>query len=114
MKALTEQQEQLLRFLKSCDRCPTFDEMQAALGLKSKSGVHRLIGALEAKGFIRRMPGMARAIEVVPDPHLPTNLNAFSVADLAREARRRGLALCEYHRDCTDPFAPRSFSEIRA
>ena len=49
---------------------PSFDEMKDALDLKSKSGIHRLITALEERGFIRRLPNRARAIEVIklPEP----------------------------------------------
>jgi repressor LexA len=47
---------------------PSFDEMREALDLRSKSGVHRLISALEERGFIRRLPNRARAIEVVKLP----------------------------------------------
>ena len=52
---------------------PSFDEMREALDLKSKSGVHRLISALEERGFIRRLPNRARALEVVklPDASSP-------------------------------------------
>jgi repressor LexA len=52
---------------------PSFDEMKDALGLKSKSGIHRLITGLEERGFIRRLPHRARALEVV---RLPDNLQA--------------------------------------
>ncbi len=52
---------------------PSFDEMKDALGLKSKSGIHRLITGLEERGFIRRLPHRARALEVV---RLPDNLHA--------------------------------------
>ncbi len=44
---------------------PSFDEMKDALDLRSKSGIHRLIMALEERGFIRRLPNRARALEVV-------------------------------------------------
>src|SRR3954451_9901715 len=47
---------------------PSFDEMREALDLKSKSGVHRLISALEERGFIRRLPNRARALEVLKLP----------------------------------------------
>ncbi|TNE65892.1 MAG: transcriptional repressor LexA [Alphaproteobacteria bacterium] len=69
---LTAKQHQLLLFIR--DRLadtgvsPSFDEMKDALGLKSKSGVHRLINALEERGFIRRMANRARALEVVRVP----------------------------------------------
>ena len=47
---------------------PSFDEMKDALDLKSKSGIHRLITALEERGFIRRLPNRARALEVIRLP----------------------------------------------
>ena len=69
---LTAKQRELLLFIN--DRLgdtgvsPSFDEMREALDLKSKSGVHRLISALEERGFIRRLPNRARALEVVKLP----------------------------------------------
>jgi len=72
---LTAKQQQLLLFindrLSSGGVSPSFDEMKDALGLKSKSGVHRLINALEERGFIRRMANRARALEVLklPETH---------------------------------------------
>ncbi len=66
---LTKKQRELLQFIQ--DRLsetgisPSFDEMKDALGLKSKSGVHRLITGLEERGFIRRLPHRARALEVL-------------------------------------------------
>lgn len=66
---LTSKQHELLRFiqhrLEESGVSPSFEEMKAALDLKSKSGVHRLISALEERGFIRRLPNRARALEVV-------------------------------------------------
>jgi repressor LexA len=101
MKPLTKKQQELLDYLRICERCPTFDEMKAVLGLKSKSGIHRLIEALEERGFIRRLANRARAIEVVEQPTFPDRaiLSALPTRDLAVEARRRGLVLGEYHRD---------------
>ena len=72
---LTKKQHDLLEFinnhLKSKGVSPSFDEMKDALGLKSKSGIHRLITGLEERGFIRRLPHRARALEVL---QLPENL----------------------------------------
>ena len=72
---LTKKQYNLLQFidnhLKSRGVSPSFDEMKDALGLKSKSGIHRLITGLEERGFIRRLPHRARALEVL---QLPENL----------------------------------------
>ena len=69
---LTRKQYELLRFinerLKEAGVPPSFDEMKDALDLRSKSGIHRLITALEERGFIRRLPNRARAIEVIKQP----------------------------------------------
>jgi repressor LexA len=69
---LTKKQLQLLEFIHARTRIngvsPSFDEMKVALDLKSKSGIHRLITALEERGFIRRLPHRARAIAVLQMP----------------------------------------------
>ena len=69
---LTAKQKELLAFinvrLNDDGVSPSFDEMREALGLASKSGVHRLIGALEERGFIRRLANRARALEVIKLP----------------------------------------------
>jgi repressor LexA len=69
---LTSKQYELLRFiherLKESGVPPSFEEMKEALDLRSKSGIHRLITALEERGFIRRLPNRARALEVVRLP----------------------------------------------
>ena len=69
---LTRKQFEFLRFinerLKDTGVPPSFDEMKDALDLRSKSGIHRLITALEERGFIRRLPNRARAIEVIKLP----------------------------------------------
>lgn len=69
---LTRKQFELLRFIQERLResgvPPSFDEMKDALDLKSKSGIHRLIMALEERGFIRRLPNRARALEVIKMP----------------------------------------------
>ena len=66
---LTAKQRELLHFitvrLEDSGISPSFEEMKEALDLKSKSGVHRLISALEERGFIRRLPNRARALEVI-------------------------------------------------
>jgi repressor LexA len=73
---LTKKQSELLRFiherLKEAGVPPSFDEMKDALDLRSKSGIHRLIMALEERGFIRRLPNRARAIEVLKLPESST------------------------------------------
>ena len=83
---LTSKQHELLLFidqrLASSGVSPSFDEMREALDLKSKSGVHRLISALEERQFIRRLPNRARAIEVLRMPEVradvPTAAPALS------------------------------------
>ena len=69
---LTQKQKELLLFvherLQETGVPPSFDEMKDALDLKSKSGIHRLITALEERGFIRRLPHRARALEVIKLP----------------------------------------------
>jgi repressor LexA len=74
---LTRKQHELLQFiqtrLEDTGISPSFEEMKDALNLKSKSGVHRLISALEERGFIRRLPNRARALEVI---RLPDEVSA--------------------------------------
>lgn len=69
---LTEKQYNLLMFINKVNRetgkCPSFDEMKDAIGLKSKSGIHALVTSLEERNFIRRLPHKARAMEVVRIP----------------------------------------------
>jgi len=69
---LTKKQKNLLLFinkkLRSSGVSPSYEEMKQSLNLKSKSGIHRLISALEERGFIRRLPHKARALEVIKLP----------------------------------------------
>ena len=73
---LTRKQQELLLFIhermKESGVPPSFDEMKDALDLASKSGIHRLITALEERGFIRRLPNRARALEVIKLPEAYT------------------------------------------
>jgi len=73
---LTAKQHELLHFIHErlgrTGVSPSFDEMREALDLKSKSGVHRLISALEERQFIRRLPNRARALEILKMPELAT------------------------------------------
>jgi repressor LexA len=89
---LTAKQQQLLMYIKQhLDKggiSPSFEEMKDALDLKSKSGIHRLISALEERGFIRRLPNRARALEVLKLPDgasvekIPPALAASNVTTL--------------------------------
>jgi len=89
---LTRKQYELLVYLDKELRkkgvSPSFDEMKDALGLKSKSGIHRLITGLEERGFIRRLPHRARAIEVL---RLPDNMDG-PVAKASQKTTRKKFA----------------------
>src|SRR5947209_17474836 len=80
---LTAKQRELLLFidnrLNDSGISPSFDEMREALDLKSKSGVHRLISALEERGFIRRLPNRARALEVLKLPDVRPSATAMPI-----------------------------------
>jgi repressor LexA len=81
---LTRKQHELLTFiqirLEESGISPSFEEMKDALDLKSKSGVHRLISALEERGFIRRLPNRARALEVLREPDTASPRSAARAA----------------------------------
>lgn len=85
---LTRKQHQLLIFinerLNATGVAPSFDEMKEALGLKSKSGIHRLITGLEERGFIRRLAHRARALEVL---RLPEETGVDAAATAAKPDR---------------------------
>ena len=94
---LTPKQKELLMFiherLKESGVPPSFDEMKDALDLKSKSGIHRLITALEERGFIRRLAHRARALEVLklPESAAATPPTADAAPGYAQECRRSTL-----------------------
>ena len=82
---LTKRQYQLLMLIEKCLKengvPPSFEEMKEAIGLKSKSGIHRLISGLEERGFIRRLPNKARALEILrlPDNRSEKQLSAKTI-----------------------------------
>lgn len=86
---LTRKQYQLLMYVHECLKengvPPSFDEMKEALDLKSKSGIHRLITGLEERGFIRRLPHRARALEIL---RLPENSPQTERPNVGRFAPR--------------------------
>ncbi|MCJ8190076.1 transcriptional repressor LexA [Sphingomicrobium aestuariivivum] len=90
---LTPKQHELLAFihqrLSETGISPSFDEMREALDLKSKSGVHRLIGALEEREFIRRLPNRARALEVLKLPEGMAEAPPAEAAPVKAAAPRR-------------------------
>ena len=97
---LTRKQHELICFIE--DRLndsgvsPSFEEMKEALDLKSKSGVHRLISALEERGYLRRLPNRARALEVLKTPERPEPKKA------APPSTRRDSAARPDRRRCAD------------
>jgi len=94
---LTAKQRELLMFidqrLGQTGISPSFDEMREALDLKSKSGVHRLISALEERGFIRRLPNRARALEVVKLPETRATATVVPLRPAAPAAANDTLEL---------------------
>jgi repressor LexA len=88
---LTRKQHELICFI--ADRLnetgvsPSFEEMKDALDLKSKSGVHRLISALEERQFIRRLPNRARALEVLKMPERPVSKRSMKATAPATPAQ---------------------------
>ena len=95
----TRKQAELLRFiherLKEAGVPPSFDEMKDALDLRSKSGIHRLITALEERGFIRRLPNRARAIEVIKLPEsVAHGMSAAARAASPRASSKAISAAC--------------------
>jgi repressor LexA len=105
---LTQKQKELLLFIHTRMQDegvpPSFDEMRDALDLKSKSGIHRLITALVERGFIRRLPHRARAIEVIklPESSVPSHAMA------APEPPRRGFQPSVIEGDKRAPDLPPS------
>ena len=91
MMEMTPTQKRLWTYIKSCKRCPSFDEMQDAMGLHSKSGVFRLIESLEHKGYIHcaRRSGLRvhRGITINAKPR--PDLAGYRTEELANELERR-------------------------
>jgi repressor LexA len=87
---LTRKQSELLTYIQArlaeSGISPSFEEMKEALALKSKSGVHRLISALEERGFIRRLPNRARALEILRMPDAQAGAAAQSRSPSAPSA----------------------------
>ncbi len=105
---LTRKQHELLMFIHERIResgvPPSFDEMKDALDLKSKSGIHRLITALEERGFLRRMEKRARALEVI---RLPENMAETARPAATRSQSQRILPSARHGRADPRHAAPR-------
>jgi len=95
---LTARQDDLLRYLiareESGQGTPSFEEMKVALGLRSKSGIDRLVSALEERGHVKRVPNRARQITVT-QPWSGPSLAHLSTSSLSRELRRRGWRVAQ-------------------
>jgi repressor LexA len=108
---LTPKQKELLLFinerLKESGVPPSFDEMKDALDLRSKSGIHRLITALEERGFIRRLPHRARALEVIKLPEaVQTSLKRPAFApEVIEGSKRRSFSDSASERSSYQPEA---------
>ncbi|MCV0396827.1 MAG: transcriptional repressor LexA [Rhizobiaceae bacterium] len=111
---LTKKQHELLLFiherLKESGIPPSFDEMKEALDLASKSGIHRLITALEERGFIRRLPNRARALEVLrlPDSIAPglNSMKKFSPSVIEGSLGKRQPAPARLQAASNDAGSP--------
>jgi len=93
---LTTKQADLLDYLKGSSRTPSYAEMARAIGMKSKSGIFRLIDGLEERGFIERLPNKSRAVRLIAEPK-PWAENSIlfelRTETLVEELRRRGLVV---------------------
>lgn len=88
---LTPCQEKLWRYIGSCDRSPTYQEMADALGFKCKSGrLHEIVKALERKGMVKRTPRRARSLVAI-DPRL--ELSSLTTEALMAELDGRGIGI---------------------
>ena len=105
---LTQKQSELLAFTSHMDKHevpPSFEEMRDALGLASKSGIHRLVSGLEERGYIRRLANRARAIEIYDQPMQEMRLRVMSAAvehDIAALGRIAAGTLIEALSDPTN------------
>jgi repressor LexA len=95
---LTVKQAELLSFIRYQQmhgKTPSFEEMRLAIGVASKSGIHRLVAALEERGYVQRLHGRARSIVAADAPaeRPPSVLSEATIRQLLDELRRRGLAI---------------------
>ena len=102
---LTFQQEKLLKFIidyqKQNNVTPSFDEMKDGLDLKSKSGIHRIVSALEERGYIKKLNNRARAIEIIKNVNLIESIvgnqggrKLLKCEKVPRKNARRSIVTC--------------------
>ena len=90
-QGLTQQQDQMLSYLRTCEHTPSYREMKEALGISSTSRIKLLVDGLKERGFIETMPNRARALRVLEVPRTwDEQLFDYSTATLVSELRRRG------------------------
>lgn len=98
MQGLTDQQAALLDYLKTQERCPSYDKIKGALGLKAKSGVSRLMHGLIKRGYVKKLDGTARSFVVVnPDVEamkaaLPDEIDLYRTIKAAPDKSHIGIA----------------------
>ncbi len=98
MQGLTDQQARLLDYLKSQERCPSYEQIKSALNLKAKSGVSRLMHGLIDRGYVKKLNGTARSFVVVnPDVEamkaaLPDEIELYRTIKSAPDKSHIGIA----------------------
>ena len=114
---LTPKQHQLLMFiherLQKTGISPSFDEMKEALDLKSKSGIHRLITALEERGFLQRLPHKARALQILRLPETATGDGASPTVLHPKRASGFKPSVIEGSKRAADP-GDRAHADVHA
>jgi repressor LexA len=110
---LTRKQDELFRFIVSYHEqhgvSPTFDEMKEAVGLRSKSNIHRLLEALEERGRIRRMPGLARAIIIQPSASVfPVELSQRAMTLVRNAAAGRDMSPAAFIQEAVEAHLRRA------
>ena len=116
---LTRKQRELLQFIQErladTGISPSFDEMKDALGLKSKSGVHRLITGLEERGFIRRLPHRARALEVtrLSDDQMGNRAAAGGAADAGKRGFQANVIRGDFTPSLTGAMVAQSAETVQ-
>ena len=98
---LTKKQKELLTYIQNFQSksgvTPSYEEMKSALSLKSKSGIHRLVIALEERGFVKRLAHKARALEVIKDGISRVNVSTNNKKNFINKGFNNGR---EYRKQC--------------
>ena len=96
-QGLTTHQANLLAFLRSSERTPSYAEMTRAIGLKARSHIYKILNGLEDRGYIERLPNKSRAVRLLAEPRAwhedEMPLSEYKTERLLDELRRRGVKL---------------------